>query len=1160
PVIAAVREAADGDPIEELLEGDRSEYCGQIEADFPDHGRAVVEYEFAPLEADGEIESIVGTLRDRTAQKDRKQTLKRFEAAAENAGHAVYFTDRGGTIEYVNPAFERITGYDAEDVIGENPRILKSGEMDDEYYDELWETLRSGHVWEEEVVNQRRNGERYTAHQTIAPITENGDEITGFVAIQSDITDQRERERQLERTIETYEHLFHGVGDAVFVVEPVGQFLAVNDTACERLGYERAALLEMEPADIDLEHTHQRVAAVHGRIEAEGACTFETVHVTASGERIPVEITASSIEYFGTDAILSVVRDITDRVERERELERSRDLLAHSQRLADIAAWEYDVTAGTVRTTGRQQRTFGLETGMELDLATALDVYHPADRDRIETALDRASTHGVGFDYRLRIVPDDERRWVRVVGEPEIDDEEITAVRGAIRDITAEYRRRKELEANERALRDLHEVVVDDDRSFEEQIEALLEIGRQRTGLSAGYLTEVESEIVEVTQLVGDPDALDVGRRFPLSETFCRKVIENEAVFSIHDAAGQGYDDDPGYEQFGVEAYIGAPFFVEGELRGTLCFVDQTARTEPFSAMERTFVRNLVQQVGALFARRHRRTQLQTLHEATRSLFEATTPDDIPSMTTEAVEAITDAFALAFYRWDDETGDLQRVAQTTANEQDSDAFEQSIGPGDGPVWDAFVQEGQSFETLITGGDAPDTAPQILATPVDDIGVLAIRPRQGVERLAFERTFLETLARNVAVAFDTLEQTETLQEYAARLERQNDHLERLQRINAIIRDIQQTIVEATTRSEVEDAVCRNLTSIEHWELAWIGAPAVTDSGFTVRAMSDDRAESLATIETADGSIAAQALEGEHIVEVANIVSTEKSGRWRRTALELGYQAAIAIPISYGTREYGVLEIYADQPGTFTEEERHVLAELGTTIAYAITSLEQSQTLQSGGGVELELTVPPAEEFLLGLSDTLEGELTITNVVQRTDGNYLAYAMAADAGTVAETLSTDPLVERATTFGTDDPEQIELEFRESHLLEVLDAYDARVHRLDATPQTNRLTVFFPRTDTVRKFVEHLEDSYPDATLQAQRTVEADRTTSLAGALESLTDRQREILTIAYRRGFFEWPRASSGEEIADAIDIAPATFHQHIRTVQQNVLESLFESAT
>jgi PAS domain S-box-containing protein len=143
----------------------------------------------APVVVEDTVEQIVGSTREISERRERQRALERFEAAAENAGHAIYFTDPEGTIEYVNPAFERITGYDAEEVIGANPRILKSGEMDDEYYDELWETLLSGERWEENVVNRRSDGERYTAHQTIAPITEDGGEITGFVAIQSDITE-----------------------------------------------------------------------------------------------------------------------------------------------------------------------------------------------------------------------------------------------------------------------------------------------------------------------------------------------------------------------------------------------------------------------------------------------------------------------------------------------------------------------------------------------------------------------------------------------------------------------------------------------------------------------------------------------------------------------------------------------------------------------------------------------------------------------------------------------------------------------------------------------------------------------------------------------------------------------------------------------------------
>jgi PAS domain S-box-containing protein len=126
-----------------------------------------------------------------------KRSLRRFEKVATHSGHAIYFTDPEGTIEYVNPAFERITGYPAEEAVGRNPRILKSGEMSEAYYENLWETLLGGGVVEEEVINRRHSGELYTANQTIAPITTDEGDIEGFVAVQNDVSDRVKRERIL---------------------------------------------------------------------------------------------------------------------------------------------------------------------------------------------------------------------------------------------------------------------------------------------------------------------------------------------------------------------------------------------------------------------------------------------------------------------------------------------------------------------------------------------------------------------------------------------------------------------------------------------------------------------------------------------------------------------------------------------------------------------------------------------------------------------------------------------------------------------------------------------------------------------------------------------------------------------------------------------------
>ncbi|WP_324662372.1 PAS domain S-box protein [Haloarcula sediminis] len=137
-----------------------------------------------------QTEELAGDLQARRAE------LRRFENAVENAGLAIFITDPDGTIEYVNPAFEEMTGYTAEEAVGRNPRILNSGAQDERFYDDLWETIQSGDIWTAEIVNERKSGERFIAAQTISPIQDDG-EIRGFVGIQEEITDRRLREQQL---------------------------------------------------------------------------------------------------------------------------------------------------------------------------------------------------------------------------------------------------------------------------------------------------------------------------------------------------------------------------------------------------------------------------------------------------------------------------------------------------------------------------------------------------------------------------------------------------------------------------------------------------------------------------------------------------------------------------------------------------------------------------------------------------------------------------------------------------------------------------------------------------------------------------------------------------------------------------------------------------
>jgi chemotaxis family two-component system sensor kinase Cph1 len=122
---------------------------------------------------------------------------------AENSADSFLITDHKGTTVYVNRAFERDTGFTRDEVVGRNPRILKSGKHNPEFYRRMWETILSGNVFRETIVNRKKNGELYHAQQTITPVTDSAGCITHFGSIIRDITDSVRAKEELEQGIQS---------------------------------------------------------------------------------------------------------------------------------------------------------------------------------------------------------------------------------------------------------------------------------------------------------------------------------------------------------------------------------------------------------------------------------------------------------------------------------------------------------------------------------------------------------------------------------------------------------------------------------------------------------------------------------------------------------------------------------------------------------------------------------------------------------------------------------------------------------------------------------------------------------------------------------------------------------------------------------------------
>lgn len=236
---------------------------------------------YVSLAADGidglaaQVEETIG----RHGHTVRPGGLDGIEQAVEHAADAILVTDSAGTIEYVNAAFEELTGYERAEAVGRTPRILKSGEQDEAYYERMWETILDGDVWEEEIVNRAKSGERFIAHQTIAPVTDADGTVHTFVGIQRDVTERRRFESHIEASEAALSQLYDTAFDAGAPIEL--KLRRALEIGTDHLGHPVGYVTRIEDG------TQKILAAVgaNDRIEAEATDPMERTYCRETVER-----------------------------------------------------------------------------------------------------------------------------------------------------------------------------------------------------------------------------------------------------------------------------------------------------------------------------------------------------------------------------------------------------------------------------------------------------------------------------------------------------------------------------------------------------------------------------------------------------------------------------------------------------------------------------------------------------------------------------------------------------------------------------------------------------------------------------------------------------------------------------------------------------------
>lgn len=229
----------------------------------------------------GNIIAAIEMLEDITSRVQNEIAKARLTTAVEQTAEAVVITDIEGNIQYVNPAFSRMTGYSQEETIGQNPRILKSGKHNHEFYKELWNTIVGGDIWSGRIVNRKKDGNFYHEEMTISPVRDTEGKIVNFVALKRDITEQITLETQLRQAqkLESIGQLAAGVAHEI---NTPTQYVGDNIHFLQESFGELSAILE--------KYGHLHETAKQGKVDSELLREVERAVERADVEYLKEEI------------------------------------------------------------------------------------------------------------------------------------------------------------------------------------------------------------------------------------------------------------------------------------------------------------------------------------------------------------------------------------------------------------------------------------------------------------------------------------------------------------------------------------------------------------------------------------------------------------------------------------------------------------------------------------------------------------------------------------------------------------------------------------------------------------------------------------------------------------------------------------------------------
>lgn len=698
-----------------------------------------------------------------------------------------------------------------------------------------------------------------------------------------------------------------------------------------------------------------------------------------------------------------------------------------------------------------------------------------------------------------------------------------------------------------------------------------------------------------VVEGVDISDRVTVERDLRQSEELHRVTLNNMTdTVLITDDAGQftyvcpnvhfifGYTASEIRDIGSIDGLLGEDLFDRAELEreGVLKNIECTATDK--AGGEHTLlvnVREVAIQDGSLLyscrditKRKQRERALTSLQGTARDFLFAETQQAIANRIIDDVPAVLNTDASAVYLFDAGENELRPAAV-------SSAFEQLHGPPPSISVDAdtlpsycFVEDDSLFFDDVHRSsrlENPATGIRSAAyIPLGDHGVfIAAAPDSG-HFDDVERELADLLAASGEAALERVKRESRLREQERELQTRNRQLTAVNRVNEIIREIDQALVQAETRGEAAHAVCDRLTDDERFAFAWIGEVDPVGDVVSPTAFAGDDQGYLDSfsirVGASDTEPAGRTAATRTVTLVSNVAEELRAEPWRKEALSRDYRSVMSVPLVYGDVSYGVLAVYAGVQGAFDELTREVLVELGETIASAISAITRTNALLTPTVVRVEFASTDSSSLLARLASAVECSITYQGGAQSTSVGSFVFvsfegATAEAVERAAERLMAIERVHRISQYESGGVLRLEL----SHPFFAVDLADhgAVLRSVTANSEGTSLVVDVPESVDLRHITRLVSEAVGDVTLQSKQTVEqAEPGQFHSRALEQLTDRQLEVIQTAYYSGFFDIPRQNTGEDVAETLGISPQAFYKHTRAVQRKLFATLFDEVT